>query len=107
MKRRDLLKGAGLAAAGSGMALAGCSQGQPGSAAATGAPDAEPVRNWKMVTAWPSGFPGLGSGAADLAALITRASGGRLKVRVYGAGELVPGVASRPPRPSSAPCPSA
>ncbi len=89
MKRRDLLKGAGLAAAGSGLALTGCSQGQPAATAGTTA-SAEPVRNWKMVTAWPAGFPGLGTGAADLAALITRASGGRIKVRVYGAGELVP-----------------
>jgi TRAP-type mannitol/chloroaromatic compound transport system substrate-binding protein len=90
MKRRDLLKGAGLAAAGSGLALAGCSQGQPSSVAAPVASADETVRNWKMVTAWPAGFPGLGTAAADLAALITRASGGRIKVRVYGAGELVP-----------------
>lgn len=90
MKRRDLLKGAGLAATGSGLALAGCSPGQPGSTTGAQTSASEPVRNWKMVTAWPAGFPGLGTGAADLAALITRASGGRLKVRVYGAGELVP-----------------
>ena len=90
MKRRDLLKGAGLAAAGSGLALAGCSQGEPSIAATPATTIDEPVRNWKMVTAWPAGFPGLGTAAADLAALITRASAGRIKVRVYGAGELVP-----------------
>lgn len=43
-----------------------------------------------MVTSWPSGFPGLGTGAAELADRITRTSGGRIQVRVYGAGELVP-----------------
>jgi len=45
---------------------------------------------WKMVTTWPKNFPGLGTGANDLAKLITQMSGGRLTVKVYGAGELVP-----------------
>ena len=45
---------------------------------------------WKMVTTWPKNFPGLGPGANKLAKLITEMSGGRLKVKVYGAGELVP-----------------
>lgn len=88
MKRRDWLKAAGAAAAGSGLALAGCAQ-QDGAPAGAARSD-EPVRHWKMVTSWPAGFPGLGTGAADLARLITRASGGRINVRVYGAGELVP-----------------
>nr|WP_282452620.1 TRAP transporter substrate-binding protein [Lysobacter sp. CAU 1642] len=43
-----------------------------------------------MVTTWPANFPGLGSGAARLAELITRASGGRIRVKVLAAGELVP-----------------
>lgn len=45
---------------------------------------------WKMVTTWPKNFPGLGTGANNLAKLITQMSGGRLKVKVYGANELVP-----------------
>ncbi|VAW56461.1 TRAP transporter solute receptor, unknown substrate 6 [hydrothermal vent metagenome] len=45
---------------------------------------------WKMVTTWPKNFPGLGTGANKLAKLITQMSGGRLKVKVYGAKELVP-----------------
>ena len=45
---------------------------------------------WKMVTTWPKNFPGLGTGANDLAKLITEMSGGRLTVKVYGANELVP-----------------
>jgi len=45
---------------------------------------------WKMVTTWPKNFPGLGTGANNLARLITQMSGGRLKVKVYGAKELVP-----------------
>ncbi len=45
---------------------------------------------WKMVTTWPKNFPGLGTGANNLAHLITEMSGGRLQVKVYGAKELVP-----------------
>ena len=46
--------------------------------------------NWKMVTTWPKNFPGLGTGAQYLADSINKLSGGRIKVTVYGAGELVP-----------------
>lgn len=44
---------------------------------------------WKMVTTWPKNFPGLGTGANYLAQRIGEMSGGRLKVKVYGAKELV------------------
>jgi TRAP-type mannitol/chloroaromatic compound transport system substrate-binding protein len=47
---------------------------------------------WRMVTAWPKGLPGLGTGADLLASRITTMSGGRLSVRVFAAGELVPGL---------------
>ncbi len=45
---------------------------------------------WKMVTSWPKNFPGLGTGAERLAKTIETLSDGRLTVKVYGAGELVP-----------------
>lgn len=45
---------------------------------------------WRMVTAWPKGFPGLGTGSERFAQLVNEMSGGRLQVKVYGAGELVP-----------------
>lgn len=51
---------------------------------------AEKKINWKMVTAWPKNFPGLGSGANKLAQLIEDMSAGRIKIKVYGAGEMVP-----------------
>lgn len=51
---------------------------------------ADNVIVWKMVTAWPKNFPGLGTGANKLAALIDEMSNGRMRVKVYGAGELVP-----------------
>ena len=45
---------------------------------------------WKMVTAWPKNFPGLGKNANLLAKMITDMCGGRISVKVYGAKELVP-----------------
>lgn len=50
---------------------------------------AKPIE-WKMYTTWPKNFPGLGTGANNLAKFITEMSGGRLTVRVFGAGERVP-----------------
>ena len=43
-----------------------------------------------MVTTWPKNFPVLGTGAEYLAELIAKMSGGRLRIKVYSAGELVP-----------------
>ncbi len=74
MKRRDLIKGT---------AAAGALAGAP-------AVLARRTWRWKMVTTWPKNFPGLGTGAEFLARLIGEMSGGRIRVRVYGAGELVP-----------------
>ncbi len=51
---------------------------------------AQGVRNWKMVTTWPKDFPGLGTGANQLARYITEMSEGQINVTVYGGGELVP-----------------
>jgi TRAP-type mannitol/chloroaromatic compound transport system substrate-binding protein len=78
MQRREFLKGVG---AGS-LAL--------GAAGAVGVAQAKAEYKWKMVTTWPKNFPGLGTGANNLAQLIGEMSGGRIEVKVYGAGELVP-----------------
>ena len=86
MKRRDVLRSAGLVAAAAGLAACGKAGTQAGTATAAD----EAPRQWKMVTSWPTHFPGLGSGAARLAERITQASGGRITVRVFGSGELVP-----------------
>ena len=52
---------------------------------------AQDVRQWTMVTAWPKNLPGPGVAAQMLADRITTLSGGRIEVRLYAAGELVPG----------------
>ena len=45
---------------------------------------------WKMVTSWPKNFPGLGTAPENFARIVEEASGGRLKIHVHGAGEIVP-----------------
>ena len=79
MQRREFIKkvGASSLALGAGVATSGVAQ-------------AKAEFKWKMVTTWPKNFPGLGTGANNLARLITEMSGGRIDVKVYGAKELVP-----------------
>ena len=98
MDRRKFVSalGLGLGAA----ALAGCGQddsknAQSGEAAGAAQPDgaaSKPAKTleWKLVTSWPKNYPGLGTGANRFAERVTAMSGGRLTVKVYGAGELVP-----------------
>jgi len=46
---------------------------------------------WKLVTSWPKNFPGLGKGPETFAKYVERMSNGRLKIKVFGAGQMVPG----------------
>lgn len=46
--------------------------------------------DWKMVTTWPPNFPIIGEACNKLADLIKTLSNSRIKIRVYGGGELVP-----------------
>jgi TRAP-type mannitol/chloroaromatic compound transport system substrate-binding protein len=79
--RRKFLKGGGIAATGAAIA------GFPMIARA------QQTFNWKMTSAYPKGAPfymdGPGS-AVDLAKRIEAMSNGRLKIQVFGAGELIP-----------------
>lgn len=65
-----------------------------GAAAATGAlaapAIAQDVIEWRMVHSWPQGLPGVGVGAERLARRIELMSGGRMRINVFAAGELVP-----------------
>lgn len=45
---------------------------------------------WKMVTTWPKNFPGLGTGAQRIADRIDALTDGRMEVKLFAAGELVP-----------------
>jgi TRAP-type mannitol/chloroaromatic compound transport system substrate-binding protein len=78
MKRREFIKQASAGAIASSAAVA------PAIARA------DTAIKWKMVTTWPKNFPVLGTGANQLAKLITEMTDQRISVKVYGAGELIP-----------------
>lgn len=82
MRRRRFLTGALTAgAAGAGAASIASTFPKPALA--------QERVEWRMVTAWPKGLPGLGSSAERLAERITQLSAGRLTVKVFAGGELV------------------
>lgn len=53
---------------------------------------AEPAKTykWRMVTTWPKNLPGMGLAPETFAKKVSAMSNGRLQIRVYGAGEVVP-----------------
>jgi len=63
--------------------------GTAGTGMAAGAASTERFQ-WKLITTWPKNFPGLGLAAENFARYVGEMSDGRLTVRVYGAGEIVP-----------------
>jgi TRAP-type mannitol/chloroaromatic compound transport system substrate-binding protein len=71
-----------LAATGTALAVPAAAMAQDGDAI-----------QWKMVTSWPKNSPGPGVTAERLARRIADMSNGRLRIRVYGAGEIVPALA--------------
>jgi len=79
MDRRDFLRKAVVAGATASVVLSGAP-----------AVHAKKTYNWRMVTTWPPHFPVLGEGAEMLARVVEKMSGGRMRIRVYGGGELVP-----------------
>jgi TRAP-type mannitol/chloroaromatic compound transport system substrate-binding protein len=74
---------------GATLALAACGGGGSAQAPAGAGAGAEHF-SWRMVTTWPPGFPILQEGAERLAEHIGAMSAGRLTIKVYAGGELLP-----------------
>lgn len=83
MKRRDFVSGLALAA---GATACNQRQADPGQADSASRETFE----WNLTTSWPPGLPGLGTGVQRLAERIGKASDGRLTIKVFAGGELVP-----------------
>ena len=49
---------------------------------------------WKMVTTWSPNMPVLGEGCNMFSEWVKKMSGGRLDIKVYGGGELIPSLES-------------
>jgi TRAP-type mannitol/chloroaromatic compound transport system substrate-binding protein len=78
MERRGFLKG-------------GAAAGGAASATALAAPALAQGRvEWRMVTLWPRNLPGPGVAAQKVADRIGAVTGGRIAVRLFAAGEIVP-----------------
>jgi TRAP-type mannitol/chloroaromatic compound transport system substrate-binding protein len=73
-RRRDILIGASALSAASGLPMPAISQG---------------LKELRMVTSWPKGSVGMQKSAQRLGEAISSLSGGRFKVTVYAAGDLV------------------
>lgn len=86
MKRSDFIKKAAISATAAGALLSGCQSESESTPTAI----SDKTYRWKMVTTWPPHFPVLGEAAEMLAQWIEEMSGGRLIIRVFGGGELVP-----------------
>ncbi len=89
MKRKEFLKNTMLVAAGATGVLA-CSSEQKEGEGSSSAGMSNKKYNWRMVTTWPPKFPVLGESAELFAKWMKEATGGRVNIKVYGAGELVP-----------------
>ena len=48
------------------------------------------VFEWKLVTTWPKNYPGLGLAPENFSKKVAAMSNGRLQIKVFGAGQLVP-----------------
>lgn len=70
--------------------LLGSCGGSQEPAAASGASAPQKVYKWRMVTTWPKNLPGMGIAPETMAKKIKTMSNGRLEIKVYGAGEIVP-----------------
>ena len=97
MNRRDFLAGAATGAVVAGAATYAATSATPApiKAGTPAAPGAAPAAasgavEWRMVTSWPKNFPGVGIAAQRIADRIAAMSDGRLKVKLFAAGEFVP-----------------
>ena len=70
--------------------VSGCTPAEQSTGSPSSTQESQKVYHWKLVTTWPKNLPGLGTGPEKMVKNIEVMSQGRLKIKVYGAGELVP-----------------
>jgi TRAP-type mannitol/chloroaromatic compound transport system substrate-binding protein len=88
MKRRDFARTAAVAGAG---LLAGCGEG-PGARRHAAAVHDRPRVQWRLASSFPRGLDTIFGAAEGLARRVSEATDGLFEIRVYPAGELVPGL---------------
>ena len=90
LKRKDFLKGVAIGTISLPFFIRSCggqqmAQNRKAPGIISGKKD-----KWRMVTTWPPNFPVLGEGCNLFAKWVNEMSGGRMEIKVYGGGELVP-----------------
>ena len=76
-----------------GVFLLGCgTENNSGDSAAGAASTSQQTYNWRLITSWPKNLPALGTAPEAFARQVEVMSNGRLRIRVYGANELVGGL---------------
>jgi len=91
MKRRDFLKKAA-AGAGGAATLTACGGGEPASAGQAGAAASGPRVNWRLATSFPRSLDLIHGAGERIAERVEALTGGQFTMRVYAAGEIVPGM---------------
>lgn len=90
MSRRDFLrKAAWISTAGTAAVLTGCKVRFQSTEQTSGSASSQTF-HWRLVSTWAPHFPVMGDGLDQFAKWVDAMSGGRLKIQVYGSGELVP-----------------
>ncbi len=89
LNRKDFFKGAALGIISLPFAIRGCTNENIAQNTSTSTVSGKKYK-WKMVTTWPPKFPVLGEGCELFAKWVREMSGGRMEIKVYGGGELVP-----------------
>lgn len=75
------------------IALAACSgESQPTNSNSSVSSNDQTTYEWKMITSWPKNLPALGTSPEHFADIVEKMSNGRMKIRVFGANELVGGL---------------
>ncbi len=89
INRKKFIRKSGLALALGSGTLSGCLSGGDDKNETKNFDPSKKYR-WNMVTTWPPNFPILGEGCNKFSEWVDEMSGGRLQIRVYGGGELIP-----------------
>lgn len=91
MRRKDFVKAIGVGSIASAVGFSACSR-RSETDANYKMDEYSKKYEWRMVTTWPPGFPILGEACELFAETVQRLTNGRLAIKVYGSGELIPGL---------------